>query len=313
MDILARVHLWPPEHCAGAEMMMEELLRALVQRGHTASVHLAKGIKAEPFVRNDIAVYPRGSADWVDAAGKADVLITHLDQTFETVRASIALRKPLVQVIHNTHPQTQTFASCKADLRVFNAEWVRASYVDYDNGIVCRPPVWRRDYTTPGNGRRVTLVNLNQAKGGLVFAMLAAMMPARQFLGVEGAYGEQLRPNLPNVLVVPHGSMPMRSVYAETAVLLMPSEYESWGRTAVEAMASGIPVVAHPTPGLRECLGEAGVYVDRDDIEAWRDAVNRLLFDHEAAWMVRSKAFKRSHELDPTDDLARFCDAVEAL
>jgi len=57
----------------------------------------------------------------------------------------------------------------------------------------------------------------------------------------------------------------------------MPSEYESWGRVGVEAMASGIPVIAHPTPGLQESLGDAGVFVDRNDIDGWERAIRRLL------------------------------------
>ncbi|WP_262928542.1 glycosyltransferase family 4 protein [Streptomyces sp. CBMA152] len=47
-------------------------------------------------------------------------------------------------------------------------------------------------------------------------------------------------------------------VYSRSRVILMPSLYESWGRVAVEAFASGIPVIAHTTPGLVESMGEAG-------------------------------------------------------
>ncbi|MFI1769152.1 glycosyltransferase family 4 protein [Streptomyces sp. NPDC020800] len=58
-------------------------------------------------------------------------------------------------------------------------------------------------------------------------------------------------------------------VYSRSRVMLMPSLYESWGRVAVEAFASGIPVIAHPTPGLVESLGEAGIFAYRDDLNAW--------------------------------------------
>ena len=40
----------------------------------------------------------------------------------------------------------------------------------------------------------------------------------------------------------------------------MPSAYESWGRTATEAACSGIPVLCSDTWGLRENLGENGIY-----------------------------------------------------
>lgn len=40
----------------------------------------------------------------------------------------------------------------------------------------------------------------------------------------------------------------------------MPSVYESWGRTATEAACSGIPVLCSDTWGLRENLGDYGIY-----------------------------------------------------
>ncbi|MBQ1164003.1 glycosyltransferase, partial [Streptomyces sp. A73] len=80
---------------------------------------------------------------------------------------------------------------------------------------------------------------------------LAQRIPEQQFVAVRGAYGEQVDyDGLDNVEVlaqVPGAEMAER-VYGRTRVLLMPSSYESWGRAGCEALASGIPVVAHPTP-----------------------------------------------------------------
>ena len=47
----------------------------------------------------------------------------------------------------------------------------------------------------------------------------------------------------------------------------------------VEAMAIGRPVVASNLPALAEACGEAGILVPPDDVEAWADAVQRLVED----------------------------------
>ena len=56
----------------------------------------------------------------------------------------------------------------------------------------------------------------------------------------------------------------------------MPSLYESYGRTAVEALVSGIPVIASPTPGLKESLGDAGIFCDAEKPEQWVEAIKSL-------------------------------------
>lgn len=315
MNIVARVHLYPPEHCAGAEMMLHELLKAVVERGHRAQVWLSRNTRARArYDLDGIEIYPNRSGDWLEAANKADLLITHLDNTAPVVSAAIALRKPLVQVLHNSLAPTRMWANCKADLLVANAEWMADHLGRPDNMIVIRPPVRVADYNaglgTPG--RKVTLVNLNQAKGGLLFAQLAALLPHIEFLGIDGAYGEQLHPAGDNVTIMSHGQ-DMNAVYADTALLLMPSEYESWGRVGIEAMCSGIPVLACPTPGLLESLGDAGIFIDRNDLYRWAQWIDALFNNAEAYQTASQAAYERACELDPTDDLARWAEAVENL
>jgi glycosyltransferase involved in cell wall biosynthesis len=187
---------------------------------------------------------------------------------------------------------------------------------------IVRPAVDPERYrTTPGN--HATLVNLNDAKGGRVFWRLAKAMPHQLFLGVRGGYGEQVGfpatrtaaqvAALPRNVTLQWPTANMRDdVYARTRVLLMPSSYESWGRVAVEAMASGIPVMAHPTPGLLECLGDAGTFVDRDDLAGWVQAIDRLR--GQAAWEHASRAaYARSLQLPPEPELDTFASVVHAL
>jgi glycosyltransferase involved in cell wall biosynthesis len=77
-------------------------------------------------------------------------------------------------------------------------------------------------------------------------------------------------------------------------------------------MCSGIPVLSHPTEGLLESLGDAGTFRDRADIDAWEQALRQLLTPKH--WRVMSrKAKRRAKELDPAEDLAAWCAAIEAF
>jgi glycosyltransferase involved in cell wall biosynthesis len=69
----------------------------------------------------------------------------------------------------------------------------------------------------------------------------------------------------------------MRKVYARTAVILMPSLFEPFGRTPIEAGASGIPCIASDVGGLREAVGPQGIFLDPNaTVEAWVRAVRQL-------------------------------------
>ena len=58
-----------------------------------------------------------------------------------------------------------------------------------------------------------------------------------------------------------------------------PGWIEQFGRVAVEAMASGVPVVASDSGSLPEVVGDAGILVAPGDVTALTDALCRLVAD----------------------------------
>lgn len=310
MRVDALLHLYPPAHCGGADLMLHAMFRALVERDHQVHVWLTHPSgQGEQYALDGVVVHPTESSepDWATA----DVIVSHLHNVGAAATIAGSNRQPFVNVVHGTRPYSRKQLAKPAALLVYNSEWVAAELGHRGNSIVIRPPVRAADYKTR-SGSKVCLVNLSAAKGGHLFWNLAEAMPDVQFLGVHGSYGEQIVRALSNVELREHGT-DMRAVYRSSRLVLMPSRYESWGRVGVEAMASGIPVLAHPTPGLQESLGEAGIYLDRDDPAAWITAIRELL-EEPARWRAASRrARARSAQLDPDEDLARWCAAVEAL
>lgn len=330
MRVLAMLHAYVPGHNAGAEWAAHSLLRELAARGHDVDVLLSQPAAArDGYELDGVRVWPyRGKGDpgpWMRGERRAQVIVTHLENT---ARASILgelNRIPVVHLLHNTFGKSKEWlVKGSPQLAVYNTDWMRADVETWWSahrgdrpmppGIRVRPPVAVADYqATPGDS--VTLVNLTEEKGARVFYALAERMPKRRFLGVVGGYGHQIvREDLPNVEIVPHtpGGRMAKDVYARTRVLLVPSAYESYGRVAVEAMCSGIPVVAHPTPGLRESVGEAGLFCDRDDVDAWEAAVRRL-FSPKIFPQASRAAAARAAELDPGHELDVWCRAVEGV
>lgn len=81
-----------------------------------------------------------------------------------------------------------------------------------------------------------------------------------------------LKPRPPEELV---------SIYQAADVVAMPSANESFGLVALEAQATGTPVVATRIGGLQAAVaeGKSGLLVDGQDPQAWADALGQLLSD----------------------------------
>jgi glycosyltransferase involved in cell wall biosynthesis len=91
------------------------------------------------------------------------------------------------------------------------------------------------------------------------------------------------------VLVLPSlDRAPFLAALAHAAAVVYPSRYEGFGLPAIEAMAVGVPLVAGRATSLPEVVGDGGLLVDPDDLDALACGMRTVLTDADvAAELVR--------------------------
>lgn len=106
-------------------------------------------------------------------------------------------------------------------------------------------------------------------------AFLALDVPGSKVVCGVGPLTSSLRARYPNVhwlgVLSRHE---LAQVYAAADVFVFPSRSETFGRTMLEAMASGVPVAAYPVDGPLQVLGNSRAGAMREDLrEAWFEAL----------------------------------------
>lgn len=297
--------------------MLHTMCKALKDKGHEVIVFATVLPEAPEFYEyEDIPVYVTNVVygKQMIEGWMPDVIVSHHDNTDRAARISRRKGIPFAFLMHNDFDQTAQKLDYEPDLVVFNTDWMACKFkAKTKNHMVMHPPIIKDQHrTTPGEC--VTLVNLSENKGVNLFYKLAERMPDIQFLGVEGGHGPQIiRHDLPNVTIQMQTANMKEDVWSKTKILLMPSIYESYGMAGVEALASGIPVLAHPTPGLIESQGPFGHFIDRDDVDQYCNVI-RKYYESDISYNAASGlALKRSAELDPTPELAQWVRKIEEL
>lgn len=289
MKVGAILPAYPPASRVGAWLATHEFLAELVRRGHDVTVW-RKG-----FDYDLDGVKVRGQL------GQIDLLVSHATGPGAAVKCARDRNVPHVRFVHGPGSDRPDHA----DMIVVSSE---AAMIP--GAVVCRPPTWADQHRSV-RGESITLVNLSKKKGVMTAWRAAEHLESHAFLGVRGAYGAQQQPRCNNFKVI-DTQRDMRAVWSQTRVLLMPSLSETWGMVGVEAMCSGIPVIAHPSPGLHESLGAAGIFVDRTDIDGWVQAIRSL--DDPDYYAERSAAsLARFDEIDPHEGLNLFAETIEGL
>lgn len=310
MKIVALTHYYIEENRAGGEMMLHRILKELAKE-HDVTALITDTVRFNTVIDGVKVIYGanRNTLETYDY----DMVVSQFANAPLAIKSAHDRGKQACLIVHNDHPTTLLHASSllPSDIAIFNTDWIRAKSNTRAKALVIHPPIEPKDFKTKP-GEFVTLVNLIPEKGSTVFYQLAEKLPDTKFLAVGGGYYKERQRviNLPNVTHAENTADMKNDVYAKSKIVLMPSTYESYGMVAAEAICSGIPVICTPTAGLRENLGDAGIYVNVDDIQGYIDAITAL--DDQAAYKKASKlSLERSKQKDSHAEIQKLLELLK--
>lgn len=93
---------------------------------------------------------------------------------------------------------------------------------------------------------------------------------------------------------VPHEELPLW--YRAADAFVYPSQYEGFGMPALEALASGTPVITSNVSSLPEAVGDAALLIDPQSPEQIADDLVRLLDDGDLCQALRARGLEHARQ-----------------
>lgn len=85
----------------------------------------------------------------------------------------------------------------------------------------------------------------------------------------------------------------LAALYSSALAYVMPSLYEGFGLTLLEAMACGVPVIASNTTALPEVIGDAGILIDPHNVDEIGQAILTIIEDSALREDLIRRGFER--------------------
>lgn len=155
---------------------------------------------------------------------------------------------------------------------------------DVDPGSIVVTPLGVDAVFAPGGERDdfLLFVGAIQERKDPRAAALAAREVGRRLVVVGPTKDEGLAEELRGLGAELRGYVDrdeLARLYRSAACLVFPSRFEGFGLPVLEAMARGCPVIAAEATSLPEVVGDAGLLVTADDVDAWASTIEALMDD----------------------------------
>lgn len=121
-------------------------------------------------------------------------------------------------------------------------------------------------------------------------------------LGIESHVRFLDRPSVEDLVALYNGAL----------LLVLPSFYEGFGLTALEAMQCGTPVIVSDRASLPEVVGDAGVLIDPDSPESIAAACQRVAGDAALRQQLREAGLQQARQFSWTKTAIQTLEAYRA-
>jgi glycosyltransferase involved in cell wall biosynthesis len=204
-----------------------------------------------------------------------------------------------------------------ADYAIYNTE-TSAKQWGEPSDIVLQPPISKLPDKTFGDGDAYTLLSSLTNKGVEVVIKLAKQYPNKRFIVVRSpadpTHGlkniEEITSQLDNLELHPRvAPEEVHKYLKQTRILLVPSRYETYGMSAIEAAGYGIPSIHVDTPHVREGIGDAAVLVPPMNLERTANGIELIEKDYEK-YSLNSRARAEFLTARQEAELEKFSDFI---
>lgn len=208
----------------------------------------------------------------------------------------------------------------QADYAVYNTR-TSAEQWGEPAAMVLHPQIPPLPKELKNNGDAYTCLSSLRNKGVEVMLALAEMYPDKRFIIVrspaEPTHGlpdlEERASRLPNVYLYPRVDPEDVHIYLEqTRILIVPSRYETYGMSAIEAAGYGIPSIHVDTPHVREGIGDAAILISPLNVQEAARGIDIIESDYDAySKRVRERAeWLQARQEEETEQFSNFISLV---
>lgn len=272
------------------------------------------------------AWFPWNLVEYVSKQEMPDLImvLSAANDAMRMAQAALVLQKPIIMQIHDVEfhqlggpldelPENITY--------IANSNFTAKRLFETFNlkSEIISPFIDLKLYKTETSRENITLVNPHSKKGVEIALGVARLCPEIPFVFVETwPLSDEERKELSrkltavtNVKLVPPTD-DMKKVYGKARILLAPSIWEeTFGRVAVEAQISGIPVIASNRGGLPEAVGQGGMVIDIEQpISTWAEAVRSLWHDQIRYNACSSAAVENARLFDYPNELHKWISII---